>query len=316
MPDSEIHQTATDAPEVHPDLPKSRLVTLPLHNTWLVPVFRFLDRHHKVKPVPGVEVTDRSEGAAHVRIYTPDERHSDAALLWIHGGGLIIGSPEQNNKLCSEIARELGIVVISAYYRLAPKHPYPAAIDDCVAAWHWVRDAADQLGVDPARIAVGGESAGAGLAACLTQRIADEGGVQPRAQLLVYPMLDDRTAARRDLDEGFLVWTNRANRYGWSSYLGHECGAPDVPPYSVAARREHLEGLPPAWIGVGTIDLFLAECREYAERLERAGTRCTLYEVPGAPHGFLALAPEAQLSRDFVSAQIAFLGQHLGHSGC
>jgi acetyl esterase/lipase len=314
VPDNGSPKTARpESSDLHPDLREARLVTPPFHLKWVVPVLRVLERFNRVESAPGVQVTDRVDSrGARVRIYEPDERGLDGALLWIHGGGLLIGLPEQDNAVCSRIAHELGILVISVYYRRAPQHPYPAALEDCLAAWRWAQDTAEELGVDPTRMAIAGESAGAGLAACLAQKIGDEGGVQPRAQLLVYPMLDDRTAARRELDDaGYTVWTNRSNRAGWSAYLGQECGAEEVPEYAVAARRESLGGLPPAWIGVGTLDLFLGECREYARRLRETGVPCELHETPGAPHGFLALAPKTQLAHDVVSAEIDFLRRYL-----
>jgi len=314
MPDDRPTETARpDFSELHPDLRKAHLVTPPLHLKWAVPVFRLLGGVVKMPSLPGVRATEHTDrNGAHVRVYEPAERHSDAALLWMHGGGLIVGSPQQNNAICSQIARDLGILVVSAYYRLAPKHPFPAALDDCVAAWRWMHDNAEAFGVDATRIAIAGESAGAGLAACLAQRLHDEGGVQPRAQLLIYPMLNDRTAAHRELDDaGYLVWTNRSNRNGWSSYLGQDYGAADVPEYAVAARRKSLAGLPPAHIAVGTLDLFLGECREYARRLETSGVPCELSEIPGAPHGFIALAPDVPISRETVSAGIEFLERHL-----
>jgi acetyl esterase/lipase len=316
MPDSRRPVQDSMLSDLHPDLRGGRFTALPFHRPWFASAIRAFGVFDRPAPVVGVQVEDRNE-PAHVRVYEPDSRDSDAALLWMHGGGLIVGTPAQDDAFCSHVARSLGIPVVSVYYRLAPKDPYPAAIDDCLAAWHWLQAAGDELGVDRERVAIGGASAGGGLAACLAQRILDEGGVQPRAQVLAYPMLDDRTALRRDLDGvGHMVWTNRANRYGWSSYLGSAFGASDIPPYAVAARRESLSGLPPAWIGVGTLDLFLDECRQYAQRLLQDGTPCTLLEVPGAPHGFASLAPEASVTERFVAAQVEFLSDRLcGRSG-
>jgi acetyl esterase/lipase len=308
MSDSERPARGPILSDLHPDLRGGRFAPLPFHNRWFASAVRTFGVLDRVASVAGVTVEDRN-APPRVRVYEPDSRDSDSALLWMHGGGLIVGTPAQDDDFCSHVARSLGILVVSVYYRLAPKDPYPAAIDDCLAAWHWLQAAGDELGVDRERVAIGGASAGGGLAACLTQRIFDEGGVQPRAQVLVYPMLDDRTALQRDLDGvGHLVWTNRANRYGWSSYLGGVFAGQDTPPYAVAARRESLSGLPPAWIGVGTLDLFLDECRQYAQRLLQDGTACTLLEVPGAPHGFASLAPEASVTERFVAAQVDFLG--------
>ncbi|MFN2323456.1 MAG: alpha/beta hydrolase [Trueperaceae bacterium] len=256
---------------------------------------------------------DHAEAGVRVRVYRPEAGASGGALLWLHGGGLIVGRPSMDDGRCVAWARDLGLVVVSVDYRLAPEHPFPAALDDAHAAWTWLQGAAAALGVDPERVAVGGGSAGGGLAACLTQRLRDEGGAQPAAQLLVYPMLDDRTAARRELDgAGHRVWTNRSNRAGWSAYLGGAPGAADVPMHAAAARSADLAGLPPAWIGVGALDLFLDEDRAYAARLAAAGVPTEVDEVPGAPHGFDALAPDVPLAQAFVARQTAFLRDRLG----
>lgn len=252
-------------------------------------------------------------GAGHgARIYRPDVRHSDSALLWIHGGGLIMGSPLQDDRQCGGTALELGITVLSVDYRVAPDFPFPAALDDCQAGWEWLARHAGSLGVDPMRVAIGGQSAGGGLAACLVQRLCDSGGPVPVAQWLHAPMLDDRTAARRELDvPRHPVWDNRLNRFGWRSYLAADPGASAVEPYAVAARREDLSGLPPAWIGVGDVDLFHDEAREYARRLNAAGSPAAFHVVPGAPHGFETWAPDTDISRDYLAAARSWLRQAL-----
>lgn len=221
---------------------------------------------------------------------------------------MVIGSAAQDDAFCATTARELGIVVVSAEYRLAPKHPFPAALDDCLAAWNWFQNAAPRWQFDPQRIAVGGQSAGGGLAASLVQRLHDSGGVQPIAQWLFCPMLDDRTAARRELDAvAHKVWDNRHNRYGWRSFLNVEPGAEVVPAYAVPARRSDLRGLPPAWIGTGDIELFFEENRAYAERLSAAGVACTLDVVEGAYHGFESIARSARLTQDYLARARAWL---------
>lgn len=223
-----------------------------------------------------------------------------------------MGTPSQDDPRCAAFVHDLDILVVSTYYRLAPEHRFPAALDDCRASWSWLRSNASRFGIDPSRIAIGGESAGGGLAASLAQRLRDEGGPQPAGQLLVYPMLDDRTAARRELDRPrHLIWNNTSNLTGWSCYLGRAPGAASVPDYSVPARRDDLRGLPPAWIGVGRLDLFLEENRDYARRLKQAGVQCQLNEVPGAVHGFATLLPDAPVSRAFAAAQRAFLRETL-----
>lgn len=221
-------------------------------------------------------------------------------LLWIHGGGYLIGSPGQDAKLCRRYARELGATVVSVDYRLAPEHQYPAALDDCYAALTWL---AELPGVDRSRLAIGGASAGGGLAAALTQVAHDRGEVPIVAQLLTYPMLDDRTTERGDVRKpGMRLWDKGSNRFGWAAYLGEADPAVAVP-----ARREDLSGLPPTWIGVGTLDLFHDEDLEYAERLRAAGVPCDLEVVPGAFHGFDGMVPKAEVSRAFFRSQCATL---------
>jgi acetyl esterase/lipase len=162
--------------------------------------------------------------------------------------------------------------------------------------------------VDEKRIAVGGASAGGGLAAALAQLAHDQREVGPVFQLLLYPMLDDRTALRPDLDDGSNVtWNQESNRYGWESYLGRKCGEQDLPEYAVPARRRDLSGLPPAWIGVGTVDLFHDEAVAYAQRLRECGVKCELQIVPGAFHGFDVFDPQPQVVQDFRRSQISAL---------
>lgn len=249
-------------------------------------------------------VTVEPLGTASVRVHRPPatEAAPHPGLLWIHGGGYIQGSPAQDDRFCSLVASRLGAVVAAVEYRKAPEHPYPAAIEDCHDGLVWLSQQPD---VDPARIAVGGASAGGGLAAALAIYARRQGRVAPAFQLLVYPMLDDRTALRDDIDEtNFRLWNIKSNRFGWRSYLGREPGSPGVTGTEAAAREEDLAGLPPAWIGVGTCDLFLDEDRAYAERLQRAGVPVCLHEEPGAFHGFDAIRPGASPSRRFRAAQM------------
>jgi acetyl esterase/lipase len=166
--------------------------------------------------------------------------------------------------------------------------------------------------VDPNWVALGGESAGGGLAASLAQRLHDAGQTQPTAQWLFCPMLDDRTAARHELDQvAHFVWNNRLNRYGWRSYLGAEPGVNGVPAYAAPARREDMRGLPPTWIGVGEIDLFYEEDRAYAERLRAAGIAVTFDVVPGAPHGIMSWAGDTSIARAHIRRAQTWLGRAL-----
>lgn len=258
---------------------------------------------------------DRQDGQPRLRlrVYRPKNAANPApAMLWLHGGGYVIGTPEMDDRACIEFARSLGLIVVSVDYRLAPQHPFPAALEDAWAALNWMAAHAQKLALDPARIAIGGASAGGGLAAALAQLACDRGGIQPAFQLLVYPMLDDRTVLREDIqDKDFLVWPRSSNRFGWESYLGQPCGEERVPPYAAPARREYLCGLPPAWIGVGTLDMFHDEDVAYAKRLRGSGVEVDLEEVSCAFHGFDVLRPRSALASSFREAQMAALKKYL-----
>ena len=255
------------------------------------------DVHLETRAVPG-------STHAQVLLYDPVDRTADGALLWIHGGGYVGGAAAMDHALCARFASELGILVVSVEYRLAPEDPFPAPLDDCFEALRWLHGAAGSLGVDPARIAVGGASAGGGLAAAVVQRAVDE-DVPVAFQLLEYPMLDDRVVDRDD-DEGRgrFGWTPASNRFGWASYLGHEPGFSEARPYAVPARRKDLARLPPAWVGVGELDLFFEEDVEYVRRLEEAGVRATFVSVPGMYHGADAIVAKAPSMQRFRAGMV------------
>jgi acetyl esterase/lipase len=255
------------------------------------------------------------EGAPSVslRVFQPAGLNTAApALLWVHGGGLILGAAEQDDQTNIAFARELGITVAAVRYRLAPDNPAPAAVEDAYAALRGLIAHARDLHIDIDRIAIGGASAGGGIAAALALLAHDRAEIRPAFQLLIYPMLDDRTTTRTELDtRNVRVWTPKSNRYGWSSYLGDAVGGPDVSPYAAAARRADPAGLPPAWIGVGTLDLFHDEDVEYARRLNDSGVPCELHIVPGAFHGFDRVFPKAEVSRQFWRQQAQALDRAL-----
>lgn len=229
------------------------------------------------------------------------------ALLWIHGGGYVIGSADGEDAGVKSMVSAVGCAAVSVDYRLAPETPHPGPVEDCYAALKWMYTHASELGVDATRIAIGGASAGGGLAAALGLLARDRGEVPLVFQLLIYPMLDDRTVILADPHPytGEFIWTAEANRFGWRSLLGQEPGGPDVSPYAAAARAESLAGLPPTFINVGSLDLFLEEDLEYARRLMRAGVPTELHVYPGAYHGFNMVA-DAQVTqaaaRDELSA--------------
>jgi acetyl esterase/lipase len=247
----------------------------------------------------GVEVLTLPSGQG-VRLYRPTgEVGTTPALLWIHGGGYVLGSPEQDDARCRRYADRLGIVVAAVRYRLAPEFPYPTPLEDCYSALTWL---AGLSGVDENRIAIGGASAGGGLTAALAFLARDRAEVTPMLQLLSYPMLDDRTVDPALDKPGFRLWNAGSNRFGWDCYLGSADRSTAVP-----ARRHDLAGLPAAWIGVGTIDLFHGEDLDYAERLMAAGVPCEFHEAPGAFHGFDAIAPKTTVAQAYFDSQCAAL---------
>ena len=300
---------------VAPDL-RSPALLLPMTMCRLtLPAFRLLAARTVRGEVPaGVRITEhRAPGrgnAPSVRLVGFERTVSlrpRAALLWLHGGGFVCGVPEQDMMFLARILNRLDLLIVSVDYRLAPEHPFPAALDDAHAALAWLVDSAADLGVDPVRIAVGGQSAGGGLAAALAQRAVDQGPIVPTFQLFVYPMLNAATGLREQDDTGRFAWTSDSNRFGWRSYLGRAPLHGDHPAYAVPAARTDLGGLPPAWIGVGSLDLFHAEDVDYGRRLGDAGVAADICVVEGAYHGFDAITPDATSSRLFRDSMIESL---------
>jgi triacylglycerol lipase len=245
-------------------------------------------------------------------IYRPRSGARGGAILQIHGGGYVMGSASMSDIPSRLLAVSLGCVVVSVDYRLAPETPHPGPVEDCYAALKWLAGEAAALGVDPARIAIKGESAGGGLAAGLALLARDRGGPAVCHQHLIYPMIDDRTGTVDDPHPhcGAFVCTRESNRYGWRSLLGREPGGEGVAPYAAAARAEKLDGLPPAFISTGSLDLFLEENLEYAKRLLRAGVATELHVWPGAYHGF-EINADARVTRASGEASFAALGRAL-----
>ena len=249
------------------------------------------------------------EGAPKVRVLTythKDQSKARPAYLDIHGGGFIIGSADMGEATCRNYANELDCVVVSVDYRLAPETCFPGNIEDCYAALKWLHANAAELGVDPECIAIGGGSAGGGLTASLALLARDRGEVPIIHQHLIYPMIDDREPEDTHPFVGEFGWTRGSNHYGWASILGREPGGEDVSPYAAAARAENLEGLPPAFISVGALDLFLESNLEYARRLTRAGVPVELHVYPGAYHGS-GIVADARSSRQHARDQIEAL---------
>ncbi|GGK87444.1 esterase [Sphaerisporangium melleum] len=244
-----------------------------------------------------------------VRVYRPRGRGGALpCLYWMHGGGMVLGLLEMEDARLSAIAGETGCVAVSVEYRLAPEHPHPAPVEDCYAGLVWTAKNAGDLGVDPGRVAVGGSSAGGGLAAAIALLARDRGTPAVAFQLLLSPMLDDRgtTPSSRAFEDA-VMWNRAANTFGWRALLGEAAGGAQVSPYAAPARAEDLSGLPPAYLDVGELEIFRDECLGYAARLVQAGVSTELHLYPGAFHGFDALVPGAELSRAAAARRLAAL---------
>lgn len=268
---------------------------------------------------PGVTVEDRRvpgpDGAPdlRVRVYRPPGRRDPLpCLYWMHGGGMILGLVEMDDASLARHVLEVGCVVVSVEYRLAPEHPHPAPVEDCYAGLVWTAGNAEELGVDPGRIAVGGASAGGGLAAGTALLARDRGGPRITFQMLIYPMLDDRgvTPSSRQFTEA-VAWNSDANAFGWRALLGDAAGTGGVSPYAAPARAADLSGLPPAYVEVGELEVFRDECADYALRLVQAGVSTEFHLYPGAFHGFDTVLPGAELSRRAVAGRRAALRRAL-----
>ncbi len=274
-----------------------------------VPLIRWLDARMRAQaPKGGVVVT--ADGGVDIRVFRPQTSGGSApGMLFIHGGGYVIGTAAYGDQQCRTASERYGMVAASVEYRLAPEHPFPAPLEDCYTALRWL---AAQPDVDASRIAIVGESAGGGLAAALAQLARDRGEVAPAFQLLSYPMLDDRTDENTSVDHRHLRWWSlRSNRYAWDAYLGRDAGA-TPPPFAVPARCADLSGLPPAWIGVGSLDLFHDEALAYARRLQDAGVDATLHVVPGAYHGFDTVDIGSPTSLTYREEHLRVLAAALG----
>ena len=286
------------------------------------------------RPVPGVPVPTDDVLSRH-GAYRVDERTApgpdgnDISLLvclpqhgatpvpviyFIHGGGMIVGDNRFGLPEALDLAEPLGLAVVSVEYRLAPETPHPGPVEDCYAGLVWVSTHANELGINPERIVVGGMSAGGGLAAGVTLMARDRGGPPVAAQLLLSPMLDDRndSPSARQM-RGVGVWDIRSNETGWNALLGEAArGGPDVSAYAAPSRAVDLSGLPPTFIDVGSAETFRDEDVAFASRLWQAGGRGELHVWPGGFHGFDVVAPSAAISRDAIAARAAWLRRELG----
>jgi acetyl esterase/lipase len=279
-------------------------------------------------PLPGVDIEDRTAPSHEagievpIRIYRPTQtsgatKSGQAApvpvLVWMHPGGFVIGSIEMDHLTARQLAKDIGCAVVSVNYRLAPEHPYPAPLEDCYGVLQWIGENAAELGFDARRIAIGGASAGGGLAAGLALLTRDRGGVAPCFQLLVYPGIDDSNIEQAsDKVQENLFWSRKSSLIGWRSYLSGKQATADVEAYAAPIRAKDLSGLPDAFIACGTADMLLTENIDYAERLAAAGAKVELRVYPGAFHAFESFAPMARISQEFARDRFAALQRAFG----
>ena len=267
-------------------------------------------------PPSDVTIEERTipgpDGEVPIAIYQPTAPAPRPGLLMIHGGGYIVGSAREDMNGIA-YAEHVGCTVVSVDYRMAPEFTYQAAVADCFAGLNWLVDNAEALGVDASRIAIGGASAGGGLTAGLALYNRDNNGPELALQLLVYPMLDDT----HETPSGYEVthpnvWNRDVSLKAWKMYLGDEYGTDRVSPYAAAARADDLSGLPPAFVTVGTEDLFRDEDIDYAQRLMAAGVPTQLEVYPGMMHGAENMAPQADVSQRMRRGYLDALKRAIG----
>lgn len=231
------------------------------------------------------------------------ETKMTSAVFYVHGGGYVTGSVEFLRKQIEARVEATGIPFFAPGYRLAPEHPHPIPHEDCFAALKWVHEnAADMFGVDNSRLGVFGESAGGGLAAGLALRARDEKLSPPLAkQILVYPMIDDRNTISNPEVENLFTWSHDNNETAWKALIGDKDGDNDC--YGAAARATNLRGLPSTYIDVGSLDIFVHDSLDYAQRLMRENVEVELHVWPGVPHGFEGLAPQTKYGKMAVDSR-------------
>ena len=278
----------------------------------------------KIAPAPNdvdiLELTcPRPDGTLmQLRLYRRRGSRSAALIVYVHGGGMIMGTVAAYDAVCSKYASYADIAVLSVDYRLAPEHPFPAAIDDVSLTVAWARQNAAELLIDPKCIGIAGDSAGGGIAAGVMLKSRDN-GLELIGAMLIYPMLDDRTVAPSAqgprLTGPFVSWSYEDNITGWQCLLGlpslprspRDAVAVEVSPYAAPARATHLGGLPPVYIEVGDLDIFHAEDVNFAERIGAAGGEVEFHLRPGCPHGYEVVAPKSRIAQVAMQQRYEFL---------
>lgn len=272
--------------------------------------YEALPRRHSA-PADGVQREDAlirgGDGRPDVRVrwYRPSDMKGPlAGVVYVHGGAYIMGTLDENDDRLDQLVLELGVAVVSIDYRLAPGHPYPAGLDDVETVWRAITAAPEEHGVDGTRLAIAGSSAGAGLATAMCMRLRQAGLRQPRLQLLIYPMLDDREWPSMSALAGgaghWGLWHLRSERHAWAAYLGQAASAPPVTAVPGRARPADVAGLAPAYIGVGDVDALVDSNLRYAATLIEGGVRTELSVYPGVIHGGWGPRPQTPQTRHFL----------------
>ena len=269
---------------------------------------RYLEIEHRETTVPGHEGFELTVSVFARR----DHAGQGPGFFHIHGGGMVIGDRFTGVEVLLDWVERFDGVCVSVEYRLAPEFADPYPVEDCYAALVWTAEHAEELGIDPARLLVAGGSAGGGLAAGTALLARDRSGPALLGQVLMYPMLDDRndTVSAHQID-GEGVWDRTSNQTGWDALLGERRGTDDVSSYAAPARATDLSGLPPAFIDVGTAEVFRDEDVAYASTIWASGGVAELHVWPGGFHGFDVMVPHAALSRAMTAARTAWVARLL-----
>lgn len=245
-----------------------------------------------------------------VRIYRPEgQKEALPGLFHIHGGGLIVGSIDDEDYQMAQLSEELNIVTVNVEYRLAPENPFPSPVEDCYRALVWVADHANELNIIKERIGIMGESAGGGLAAAVSLMATERNGPEILFQSLVAPMLDDRniTPSSHEFNGNWFGWPRELNILGWSAYLGDDAGKNGVSPFAAPARATDLEGLPPAYVEVGDLEVFRDEDVAYAQALMQNQVPVELHVYPGVFHSWYSWAPTARITKRALTNRVEWM---------
>jgi acetyl esterase/lipase len=260
-----------------------------------IPIEKLESVNISTRTIPGGDSQEMK-----IKIYEPVSRNAGKlpALLFIHGGGYVLGDVDGSDGDCQLFAEEAQCIVVSVEYRLAPEHPYPAPLEDCYAALVWMTNAAEELKIDVSRVAVAGQSAGGGLTAALSLLARDRKGPAISFQMPLYPMIDDRnvTPSSYEITDERAIWNRGNNLAGWRMYLGEHANG-EISPYAAPARAKNLSNLPPTFTCVGQLDPFRDETIEYVAKLAQAGVAVEFHLYPGAYHGFELLNPTSEIGK-------------------